>query len=262
MVETKFDLGDYVEVKDRIKILHELYAGARLVTSEVTVLTDPSGKQRVMVKALAYRSVDDPLPGVGHSWMELPGTTPYTKGSELENTETSAWGRAIASLGILVDHSIASAQEVKNKEGGSDKAADKPTDITTGETLRSLGDIERSGAVAKGAGRHSDLEWRQTPDGYHVGFLLEVGDGKAKPQVSLEGPLAVSVFAATAGAPMLGMRTTVKGELFEITAPGRRKLYRIVASAMETDEWIVPPREAESIPLGIVKDDDLSDVGF
>ena len=112
----KFDLGKYVEVKDRIAIFYELFATGRLVTVGVQLTTEPDGKPRMMVEAAAYRTPDDPLPGRGWSWMELPGSTPYTKGSELENTETSAWGRAIASLGILVDRSIASAQEVQNKQ--------------------------------------------------------------------------------------------------------------------------------------------------
>jgi hypothetical protein len=111
----EFDLGDYIEVKDRIARFYELYAGGRLVTEEVRASTEPDGKPRIWVKAAAYRTADDPRPGIGWSWLELPGTTPYTKGSELENAETSAWGRAIGSLGILIDKSIASAQEIKNK---------------------------------------------------------------------------------------------------------------------------------------------------
>ena len=111
------DLGDYVEVKDRIRLFYELFGGGRLVTDEVTILTDPAGKQRVMIKALAYRTVDDPHPGVGHSWMEIPGRTPYTNGSEIENAETSAWGRAIGSLGILIAGSIATVGEIESKGG-------------------------------------------------------------------------------------------------------------------------------------------------
>src|ERR1051326_7570968 len=110
-----FDLGDYVEVKDRIKTFYELYGQGRLVAQPAQALTAPDGKQRVVVRALAYRSPDDPYPAVGQSWMELPGTTPYTRGSELENTETSAIGRAIGFLGILIDKSIASGNEVRAK---------------------------------------------------------------------------------------------------------------------------------------------------
>jgi hypothetical protein len=250
-----FNLGDYVEVKDRIKLFYELFGQGRLVTSEVTLTREPDDTPRVMVKALAYRTPDDPQPGVGYSWLELPGKTPYTRGSEIENAETSAWGRAIGSLGILIDRSIASAQEVQNKQG-----EDKRTDVTTGETLRSLGLVERVGAIAKGSGRHSDLEWRQAPDGYHIGFLLEVGDGKAKPQVSIEGPLAVALFAAMGNEPLLGLKVTVKGEVFEVKAPNRRTFYRIIATSIATDEWVIPAKvEAETVSLGLVEDD-LSDV--
>jgi hypothetical protein len=269
MSDKKFELGDYVEVKDRIKLFYELFGQGRLVTERVELTREPDDKPKVIVYAKAYRNPDDTLPGTGTSWLYLPGKTPYTNGSEIENCETSAWGRAIGALGILIDRSIASAQEVQNKEGDEPKA-DK-SDVTTGETLRSLGDIERSGAVAKGSGRHSDLEWRQTPDGYHIGFLLEVGDGKAKPQVSIEGPLAVSLYAATAGAPMNGMKVTVKGELWEIKAPNRRTFYRIVATSIETPDWKIPPDDVEphedhdapikaAVAEAMAQEDDLSDL--
>src|SRR5262245_10982025 len=103
-------LADYVEVKDRIALFYQQHPDGRLVTAEVRFPEPMDDMPRVAVKALAYRTADDPHPGVGWSWMVLPGMTPYTKGSELENTETSAWGRAIGALGIGIDKSIASAQ--------------------------------------------------------------------------------------------------------------------------------------------------------
>ena len=66
----KFDLGKYVEVKDRIAILYELYPQARLVTGEVRLTTEPDGKPHVLVQAFAYRSPDDEHPGVG--WRGRP----------------------------------------------------------------------------------------------------------------------------------------------------------------------------------------------
>jgi hypothetical protein len=111
----EFALGDYIEVKDRIVRFYELFGAGRLVTEEVKATSEPDGKPRIWVKAAAYRTADDPKPGIGWSWLELPGATPYTRGSELENAETSAWGRAIGSLGILIDRSIASGNEVRSK---------------------------------------------------------------------------------------------------------------------------------------------------
>ena len=101
-------LKDYVDVKERIRLFYAAHPDGRLVTGDVIGSNEPDGVPRIMVKAYAYRSPDDTLPGVGHSWLALPGTTPYTRGSEVENAETSAWGRAIAALGIGIDKSIAS----------------------------------------------------------------------------------------------------------------------------------------------------------
>lgn len=79
-------------------------------------------KGYVVMKGLAYRTPDDPHPGVGYSGMVMPGATPYTKGSEIENAETSAWGRAIAALGIAVKEGIATSQEIASKMGYDDEA--------------------------------------------------------------------------------------------------------------------------------------------
>lgn len=244
-----FDLGDYVEVKDRIAIFYELYGTGRLVTTDVRLTSEPDGKPRVMVEAAAYRTPDDPLPGRGWSWMELPGTTSYTKGSELENTETSAWGRAIASLGILIDKSIASGQEVANKQQGAADA--KPLD-PAGETLTSLGIHTRVGAVAKGSGRHSSLESRQTPEGHHVGFRLELGDGKVLPQVVVEGPLATALLTYYGMDPdkLFGLPVTVTGEVFEVKAEKRKAIHRMYVTWIETPDVALPASDTSEPPAG------------
>lgn len=106
----KFDLSDYVPVNERILAFLQQHPDGAL-QSEIVELTE----DRVTVKAYAYRSPDDPRPGVGHSSLQIPGRTPYTLGSEIENAETSAWGRAIAALGFEVKRGLASAEEVRNK---------------------------------------------------------------------------------------------------------------------------------------------------
>jgi hypothetical protein len=179
VADKKFDLGDYVEVKDRLKILYELYPQARLVTAEVRWPAPDDDKPRVAVKALAYRTPDDPQPAVGWSWMELPGTTSYTRGSASWRTpRRSAWGRAIAALGILVDRSIASAQEVANKQ------ADEP--LTPPAADRNP-DGSLIGTAELGSGA-SDFELRQGPKGGVISFRLRSGRQTFK--VIAEGPLA------------------------------------------------------------------------
>jgi len=116
--------ADYIQVDERIQKFYEKYPDGRLQSELIEYHVEGRGKVGnadvlvgyVLVKATAYRSEADLLPGVGYSSMVMPGGTPYTRNSELENTETSAWGRAIAALGIEVRRGIASAEEVANRE--------------------------------------------------------------------------------------------------------------------------------------------------
>lgn len=67
--------------------------------------------------AAFYRTPDDPRPGVGAAWEQVPGRTTFTRGSELQNAETSAWGRAlVAALAADTKRGINSAEEVRNRQ--------------------------------------------------------------------------------------------------------------------------------------------------
>jgi hypothetical protein len=106
-----YDLSDYVDVPARIAWFFERYPEGSL---QAEVLVGPeTGSPVITVKAYAYRSLNDSHPGIGHASEVFPGTTPYTKGSELMNAETSAWGRALAAIGAPTKGHIASADEVR-----------------------------------------------------------------------------------------------------------------------------------------------------
>jgi hypothetical protein len=108
----KYDLGDYKEVSERIIDLRQKYPDASL-QSEV-ILWPTQELPFIAVKAECYRTRKDENPGVGLAWEPFPGKTPYTKDSELQNAETSAWGRAIvAALASDTKQGIASADEVR-----------------------------------------------------------------------------------------------------------------------------------------------------
>lgn len=78
----------------------------------------------IVVVAAAYRTKDDPLPGVGMAYEQFPGRTSFTRGSELQNAETSAWGRAIvAALAADTKRGVASAQEVRNRRAEDERPA-------------------------------------------------------------------------------------------------------------------------------------------
>ena len=120
-----FDLSSYVEVADRIREWYERFPEGRITTTVEEWVDD-----RVMVRAEAYRGLRrpelefDPPAGTGHSYLAIPGKTPYTAGAELENAETSAVGRALVMAG-LSSKTVASADEVRAKHKPKAKAAPK-----------------------------------------------------------------------------------------------------------------------------------------
>lgn len=101
-------LDNYVEVNVRIEKFYKTYPDGAIRTS-----IEGDRPDKIIVRAEVYSDKYDENPvGVGHSWLEVPGSTPYTKGSELENAETSAVGRAIANAGFEVHKSVASVEEI------------------------------------------------------------------------------------------------------------------------------------------------------
>lgn len=107
-----FNLDDYVDVAERIRQFKDKYPDGSLQGRGEFVLEPVVGYLYV---AEAYRNLDDPRPGVGTAFEPIPGKTPYTRDSEVQNAETAAWGRAIVALGFETKK-IASRQEVRNRQ--------------------------------------------------------------------------------------------------------------------------------------------------
>lgn len=119
----KFEMNDYVDVAERIRDFREKYPEGTL-QAEVVDLPEAFAASFIAVRAYAYRTPDDQRPGVGLAYEPVPGATQFTKNSELQNAETSAWGRAIVAVGASdTKRGIASANEVRNRQ---DDAAAAP----------------------------------------------------------------------------------------------------------------------------------------
>lgn len=124
-----FDMGDYVTVADRIAEFRDKYPAGSLQSDYTVELIPTAVKQDdgswatmdrpvLVFKAYAYRTPDDPRPGVGHASEPIPGKTPYTRDSEWANGETSAWGRAlVAVLAADTRKGVASRDEVQTRRG-------------------------------------------------------------------------------------------------------------------------------------------------
>jgi len=111
---SRVDLSNYITVAERVAKFIEQHPEGSLTGS--FEFTEIAGEHLIVYTAKAYRHPEDKRPGVGTATEPYPGTTSFTKGSELMNAETSAWGRAIAAVGIVASREIATAQEVRQTE--------------------------------------------------------------------------------------------------------------------------------------------------
>lgn len=111
---------DYIDVAARIVEFRTKHPEGSLQPADPAVpfrIVELAGQPYIVVVAAAYRSPEDQRPGVGMAYEAVPGKTNFTRGSELQNAETSAWGRAIvAALAADTKRSIASAEEVRNRQ--------------------------------------------------------------------------------------------------------------------------------------------------
>lgn len=92
-----YSLDGYVDVPARLAAFYERFPDGSIQMDPPTFI-EVLGKQFVYAQARAYRSPTDERPGIGTAWETIPGQTPYTRGSELMNLETSCWGRAVAAV--------------------------------------------------------------------------------------------------------------------------------------------------------------------
>ena len=177
----------YVSVSERLEAFYKKYPDGS-IQSDIVELTE----SRVVIKAFAYRKPDDPRPGIGHSQLGIPGKTNFTRGSELENAETSAWGRAIAALGFDVKGGVASKDEVDNKSdepyGGPGQARSAAADMDTLADLRSqMAMVELDGrwiiavldcAPNNAAVNRATLAWLAAEEGRTIQQLVSLATAK------------------------------------------------------------------------------------
>lgn len=100
---------EYVEVNERINFFrtNEKFAGWSMET-EILSLDQESCTLKAVIKNESGRIIATGLA------QESKDSSLVNSTSYIENCETSAWGRALANLGIGIKAAIASAEEVNN----------------------------------------------------------------------------------------------------------------------------------------------------
>ena len=142
--------------------------------------------------------------------------------------------------------------------GGSIAPRLEPAPAPGEETLVPKGHRSVTGKVAKGQGRHSDLQARMTPGGHHLGFRLELPDGKpAIAQVVATDALGTALLMHAD--ELLGSEVQASGEVFEVQYPGRKSYYRLVLDGIAGPGWTIPapsgtpeaPAPSGAVPGGL-----------
>ena len=112
---------EYVQVNERLKAFRSMpeFKGWSL-TSEVVDLKEDS----CTIKAIITDN-DGKIRATGFA-REFIAKSPINKFAFVENCETSAWGRALGNLGIGIDSSICSAEELITKMSQDDNTQDLP----------------------------------------------------------------------------------------------------------------------------------------
>ena len=113
---------EYVEVNERVKFFRKEYEGWRIVTELI------SNENGICVFKASIKNWNDETVSTGYAY-EKEDANYINKTSYIENCETSAVGRALGFLGIGIDSSIASSDEVTNAVNNQ---TDKKQVVSTG----------------------------------------------------------------------------------------------------------------------------------
>jgi hypothetical protein len=126
--ELVFDGGEYAPVADRIALFYTRYPTGRILTRLVSRTRD-----EITVQAYVFRSLDDQKPSASGLASERIGDGDVNTVACLENTETSAIGRALANLGLTASTNRPSREEMvkASRERARHVAEHSPPRLTT-----------------------------------------------------------------------------------------------------------------------------------
>lgn len=111
MLTTDIKDKKYIEVTERIKAFRKLYPEGFILTE---IISNENGVCVMKASAGYYdANGNKKILGEGTAY-EKEGSSFINKTSYIENCETSAVGRALGMLGLGIDTSVASAEEVQN----------------------------------------------------------------------------------------------------------------------------------------------------
>ena len=118
------DLSDYALVADRITLFYQRYPAGRIVTELYS-----RSEREITFRALVFRGPDDTEPAATGWASEREGDGQINSVACLENTETSAVGRALANLGFTASSRRPSREEMEKAARQRARLAVQPSPV-------------------------------------------------------------------------------------------------------------------------------------
>jgi hypothetical protein len=134
--------GDYAPVADRITLFYQRFPTGRILTRLIS-----RTRYEITVQAFVFRSVTELRPAASGLASERIGDGDVNTVACLENTETSAIGRALANLGLTASARRPSREEMEkaNRERarGVAEPPPRPANLTTRPPRAGAADVQR-----------------------------------------------------------------------------------------------------------------------
>src|SRR6266540_2079904 len=111
-------IDGYAPVANRITLFYEKYPEGRIVTELIS-----NSAREILFKALVYRTSSDPNAAATGWASEREGDGEVNAVACLENTETSAIGRALANLGFTASRRRPSYEEMQKADRARQRLA-------------------------------------------------------------------------------------------------------------------------------------------
>ena len=115
--------GEYAPVADRIALFYERFPAGRIIT-QLTM----HNEREVVFRASVYRTEKSRTPAATGWASERVGDGDINTVACLENTETSAIGRALANLGFTASKNRPSLEEMEKADRARQRSAVPPLD--------------------------------------------------------------------------------------------------------------------------------------
>lgn len=130
-----WDSNGYIDCRTRLVAALKDWPDLRVV-EETPEIVKIGERHFIQATVTLFRTIDDALPVRAYNFEPFPGKTNFTRDSEQQNSATSALARALGYMGYGIERSIASFDEVRNRQPDENPQPMASKPIMTGAQMR------------------------------------------------------------------------------------------------------------------------------